>query len=120
MLLSTITESLDITFESSNTDIQLLFLDNSTVKFIECSRLLGANIIRNNKDLFDDLLQREIFITSRYENEKTLLHLCAQNPNSTITHVYYAKKVLEMPSVEINARDFTDKTSFMDALLTRK
>ncbi|KAG7006613.1 hypothetical protein G7Y79_00013g033850 [Physcia stellaris] len=120
VLLSAITESLDTTFGPSNTDIQLLFLDNSTVKPIECSRLLGASIIRDNKDLFDGLLQREVPITSRYENEKTLLHLCAQNPNSTTTHVYYAKKVLELPGVEINARDSTGRTPFMDALLARK
>ena len=120
VLLSAVTESLDTTFGPSNTDIQLLFLDNSTVEPFECSRLLGASIVRDNQDFFDGLLQREVPITSLYEDDKTLLHLCAQNPNNTTTLVYYAKKVLECPDVDINARDSTGRTPFMDALLARK
>lgn len=120
VLLSAITESLDTTFGPSNTDIQLLFLDNSTVKLVECSRLLGASIVRDNKDFFDNLLQRGVPITTRYENDKTLLHLCAQNPNNTTTLVYYAKQVLEYQDIDINARDSTGQTPFMDALLARK
>ena len=120
VLLSAITDSLDTTFGPSNTDIQFLFLDNSTVKPVECSRLLGASIVRDNKELFDGLLQREVPTTSRYENDKTLLHLCAQNPNNTTTLVYYAKQVLERSGIDINARDSTGRTAFMDALLARK
>ena len=70
--------------------------------------------------MFDLLLERRVPVTGRFEQGKTLLHLCAQNPNNTTTIQYFAQQLLKFEAVDINARDSSGQTPFMDALLARK
>ena len=120
ILLAALKESLNSAFGPSNTDIQALFLDTCAVQPEECTLLLRESVIRDNRDMFDLLLQRKVPTTATDPDGKTLLHLCAQNPNNTTTITYYAKCLLDMGSVEINVQDKSGQTPYMDAILARK
>ena len=120
LIFQAVLASLDSSWGPSNTDIQAAFLDAATVVPKQYAALLKECIVRDNKELFDHLMKRHVPTTETFENEKTCLHFCAQNPNNTTTITYYAKRLLESPDVDINARDSTGQTPFMDALLARK
>lgn len=113
-------ESLNYSWGPSNTDIQVAFLDAAEIAPRECTALLRECIIQDNKGLFDELMRRKVPTTATFEKLKTCLHFCAQNPNNTTTTTYYAKRLLESDGVDVDARDETGLTPFMDALLARK
>lgn len=120
ILLAALKESLDSSFGPSNTDIQVLFLDTCAVEPEKCTLLLRESIIRDNRDMFDLLIHRKVPATAIDIDGKTLLHICAQNPNNTTTITYFAQCLLEMDGEGINAQDESGQTPFMDALLARK
>lgn len=113
-------ESLNSSWGPSNTDIQVAFLDAAEIAPRECAALLRECIIRDNQSLFDELMRRKVPTTATFEKLKTCLHFCAQNPNNTTTTTYYAKRLLESDGVDVDARDETGLTPFMEALLARK
>ena len=120
IVLSALRQSLHSSFGPSNTDIQILFLDTCSVAPEKCTSLLAESIITDNRDMFDLLLERTVPVTGRFDNEKTLLHLCAQNPNNTTTIKYFGQRLLDIGGIDINARDMSGQTPFIDALLARK
>ena len=120
MVLAALRQSLHSSFGPSNTDIQVLFIDTCSIPPKDCTLLLVESILTDNKDMFDLLLERQVPVTGRFEQGKTLLHLCAQNPNNTTTIQYFAQQLLNFEGVDVNARDSSGQTPFMDALLARK
>lgn len=120
LVLSALCQSMDSNFGPSNTDIQILFLDICAITPEKCTALLAKSIVTDNKEMFDYLLERSVPLTGRFEGGKTLLHLCAQNPNNTTTIRYFGQQLLETNNVDINARDSEGRTPFMHALLARK
>lgn len=120
MLLAALTESLNSSFGPSNTDIQVQLLDTCGAAPAECAPLLGESILTDNRNMFDHLITRQVPVTDRLSQGKTLLHLCAQNPNNTTTIKYFGEELLKQANVDIDARDATGRTPFMDALLARK
>lgn len=120
ILLAALQESLDSSFGPSNTDIQALFLDTCAIEPDKCTLLLRESITRDNRDMFDLLIHRKVPSTAIDRDGKTLLHICAQNPNNTTTLTYFATRLLEMDGAGINAQDENGQTPFMDALLARK
>ena len=120
MVLAALRQSLHSAFGPSNTNIQILFIYTCSIPSEDCTLLLAESIVTDNKDMFDLLLERKVPVTGRFEQGKTLLHLCAQNPNNTTTIQYFAQQLLKFDGVDANARDSSGQTPFMDALLARK
>ena len=120
MVLAALRQSLHSSFGPSNTNIQVLFIETCGIPAENCTLLLVESIVTDNKDMFDLLLERRVPVTGRFEKGKTLLHLCAQNPNNTTTIQYFAQQLLKFERVDVNARDSSGQTPFMDALLARK
>ena len=120
ILLAALKESLNSSFGPSNTDIQALFLDTCAVESETCTSLLRESIIRDNRDMFDLLIRRKTPTTAKDKDGKSLLHICAQNPNDSAMTTYFAKCLLELDGIWINAQDDGGQTPFMDALLGRK
>ena len=120
MLLSALKECLTSPFGPSNTDIQVQFLDMCGIPAAKCAPLLGESILSDNRTMFDHLIGRGVPVTDHFEDGKTLLHLCAQNPNNTTTIKYFGEELLKQANIDINARDSAGQTPFMDALLARK
>ena len=120
MVLAALRQSLHSSFGPSNTDIQILLIDTCSIPPKDCTLLLVESILTDNKDMFDLLLERKVPVTGYFEQGKTLLHLCAQNPNNTTTIQYFAQELLKFEGVDVNARDSSGQTPFMDALLARK
>ena len=120
MVLAALRQSLHSSLGPSNTNIQVLFIETCSVPPENCTLLLVESIVTDNKDMFDLLLEPLVPVTGRFEQGKTLLHLCAQNPNNTTTIQYFAHQLLKFEGVDVNARDSSGQTPFMDALLARK
>ena len=94
MILAALRQSIHSSFGPSNTDIQVLFIDTYNIPPKDCTLLLVESILTDNKDMFDLLLERQVPVTGRFEQGKTLLHLCAQNPNNTTPIQYFAQQLL--------------------------
>lgn len=120
MVLAALRQSLHSSFGPSNTKIQVLFIDTCSIPPENCTLLLVESILTDNKVMFDLLLELKVPVTGCFEQGKTLLHLCAQNPNNTTTVQYFAQQLLKFEGVDINARDSSGQNLFMDALLARK
>lgn len=120
MVLKALEESLDSSFGPSNINLQIMYLNSFSIPAHRCTPLLAESIITDNRDMFDALIARGVPATGHFESQKSLLHLCAQNPNNTTTIRYFGQELLRLGTLDVNGRDSTGQTPFMDALLARK
>ena len=121
MLMSALRESLNSSFGRSNTNIQIMFLETCCIPASQCTPLLAESITTDNRDMFDKLIARKVPATGLFgDDQKSLLHLCAQNPNNTTTIRYFGQQLLDLNTLDLNARDSAGQTPLMDALLARK
>lgn len=105
MVLAALRQSLHSSFGRSNTKIQVLFIDTCSIPPVNCTLLLVGSILTDNKVMFDLLLERKVPVTGCFEQGKTLLHLCAQNPNNTTTIQYFAQQLLKFEGVDVNLEE---------------
>ena len=120
ILLSALEAGLESTFGPSNLHIQKSFLDFAAIAPEKCTNLLAKSILTDNRELFDLLIAKGVPIADRFQDQKSLLHLCAQNPSSKTTVRYFGEELLKQKSLDVNVRDSSGRTPFMDALLARK
>src|SRR5204862_6583643 len=78
LLLPALLSSLDSDYGRMNTDVQIAFIDEIHVEPSLLTDLLREIIVGFHPQLFDSLLERKVQVTGRFDEDQTLLHLCAR------------------------------------------
>jgi ankyrin repeat protein len=119
LLLPALRSSLDSDYGRMNTDVQLAFIDEVQVEPSLLSDLLCDSIAGFHPQLFESLLERKVPVTGRFEQDKTLLHLCAKISDHMTAAKKFAPPLLAL-GIPLDARDKDGYTPFMDAVLERR
>jgi hypothetical protein len=119
LLLSALHSSLNSGYGRMNTEIQIAFIDEVQVEPSRLVELLRESVIGFNRELFDQLLDRNVPTGGTFEGGKSLLHLCAKIPDFIIAATAFAPRLLAL-GADIEARDSAGHTPLIDAVLERK
>lgn len=102
-----------------NTDVQVGCFKDIAIEPLHLTGLLRDSVTSFNTALFNALLDYGVPVTHTFEQQKTLLHLCAKIPDHSLASQRFAPRLLEF-GAQIDAQDEDGITSWMDAILNRK
>ena len=102
-----------------NTDVQIDFIKANTIRPLDLTGLLRDSVTSFNTVLFNALLDYDVPVTDTYEQEKTLLHLCARIPDHSLASQEFAPRLVDL-GAHLDALDGDGITPWMDAVLSRK
>ena len=119
LLLSAIHASLKSDYGRMNADVQLEFIDRYRINASELKGLLRESVLSHNIDLFNGLLDYGVRVQGKYDQGKTLLHLCARIPDHNLAATVFAPRLLDL-GAEVDVCDEDGLTPWMDAILERK
>ncbi|KAL8691931.1 MAG: hypothetical protein Q9218_002939 [Villophora microphyllina] len=102
-----------------NTDVQMHFIRGVALKPLDMSQLIRESVVSFNAELFNALLDYGVPISARYDNGKSLLHLCARIPDHNLAATAFAPRLLKLGRV-VDEPDESGLTPWMDAILERK
>ena len=106
-------------FGRVNTDVQVAFIENISIKPSQLVNMLRLSVLGYNKDLFDALLRLIVPLNNAYECGRSLLHLCARIPDHSLAATAFAPRLLTL-GIELDRTDERGLTPWMDAVLERK
>lgn len=119
LVLPALELSLNTPYGRMNTDIQIDFIKSTGVEAAHMNSLLRESVLSFNKALFDALLDYGVPVSSFFERNKGLLHLCAKIPDHSVAATDFAPRLLDL-GAEIDATDEDGITPWMHAILERK
>ena len=102
-----------------NTDVQVDFIKSAGIDPAHMHNLLRESVLSFNKELFDALLDYGVPVSTLFEENKGLLHLCAKIPDHSVAATKFAPRILDL-CAEIDAADEDGITPWMAAILERK
>jgi serine/threonine protein kinase/ankyrin repeat protein len=118
-LLLALRSSLDSDYGPMNTDVHAAFIDKIHPEPSMLIDLLHDSVTHCYPQLFDLLLKRKVPVTGRFDDDKTLLHLCARITDEVTPAEEFAPRLLEL-GIPVDSRDKSGYTPFMDAVLARQ
>ena len=119
LLLPALRQSLSSAYGRMNTDVQVAYIDNHRIDPPRLSDLLRDSVVQFNRGLFEALLHRHAPVTGRFEQGKSLLHLCAKIPDHITAAAVFAPPLIAL-GADIEVRDEKGLTPWMYAALERK
>ena len=118
-LLLALRSSLDSDYGPMNTDVHVAFIDKIHPEPSMLTDLLRDSVVRCHPQLFDSLIKRNVPVKGRFDDDKTLLHLCARITDEISPAREFAPRLLEL-GIPVDSRDKSGYTAFMDAVLARQ
>lgn len=119
LLLPALRGSLETPYGRMNTDVQMNLVKVGQIQPTALADLLKSAVLTYNTDLFNALLKLGVPTRQRYEHGKTLLHLCAKIPDHNLAATQFAIPLLKL-GAEVDAKDESELTPWMEAMLERK
>ena len=102
-----------------NTDVQVGCWKDNGIEPSQLTELLRDSVTTFNAPLFNALLDYGVPVTTTFEYQKTLLHLCAKIPDHSLASQEFAPRLLQS-GAHLDAKDEHGITPWMDAILNRK
>lgn len=119
LLLPALHRSLSSAYGRMNTDVQIAYIDNHRIGSASLGDLLRDSVIQSNRELFEALLQRHAPVNGRFEQGKSLLHLCAKIPDHITAAAVFAPPLIAL-GANVEEADEKGLTPWMYAALERK
>lgn len=119
LVLPALESGLKTPYGRMNTDIQVDFIKSAGIEPVHMHNLLRESVLSFNKELFDALLEYGVPVSTLFERQKGLLHLCAKIPDHSVAATDFAPRLLDL-GAEIDAADEDGITPWMMAILERK
>jgi len=119
LVLPALLSSLKSPYGRMNTDVQVGFLEKTAIEASDMGYLLRESVLRFNPNLFHALLDYGVPVNLAFERKKTLLHLCAKIPESSLAAIAFAPRLLDL-GASLDLKDEDGITPWMDAVLERK
>ena len=119
LVLEALHGSLKSAYGRMNSDVQLEYIELINIEQSQLKDLLRDSVLTYNTELFDGLLDYGVRATSTYDQGKSLLHLCAKIPDHSLAASRFAPRLLDLRA-ELDLRDDSGLTPWMDAILERK
>lgn len=118
-LMSALEHCVSNAYTRMNTDVQIAAIRTNKLDAILLGNLLRESVLHFNKELFIALLEYGVPVDGTFDQEKSLLHLCAKIPDHSVAAADFAPLLLARGG-DLEARDVKGLTPWMDAILERK
>ena len=119
LVLPALESGLKSPYGRMNTDVQVDFIKSTGMEPVDMHNLLRESVLSFNKELFDALLDYGVPVSTVFDRQKCLLHLCAKIPDHSVAATEFAPCLLKL-GAEIDAEDENGITPWMEAILERK
>ena len=119
LVLPALESGLKSPYGRMNTDVQVDFIKLIGIEPVNMHNLLRESVLSFNKELFDALLDYGVPVSTVFDHQKRLLHLCAKIPDHSVAATEFAPCLLDL-GAEIDAKDENGITPWMEAVLERK
>ncbi|KAL8679203.1 MAG: hypothetical protein Q9186_004500 [Xanthomendoza sp. 1 TL-2023] len=119
LLLPALLGGLKSPFGRINSDVQVGFIKAADLEPSAMSHLLRESVMSFNTDLFTELLDHGVPVSTTYQGGKSVLHLCAKIPDHNLAATEFAPRLLAL-GITLDQRDEEGITPWMDAILERK
>ena len=119
LVLPALESGLKSPYGRMNTDVQVDFIKSIGIEPVNMHNLLRESVLSFNKELFDALLDYGVPVSTVFDHQKCLLHLCAKIPDHSVAATEFAPCLLDL-GAEIDAKDENGITPWMEAVLERK
>lgn len=119
LLLPALHHSLYSAYGRMNTDVQVAYIDIHQIDPSSLGDLLRDSVVHFNKELFEALLHRSVPVDGRFEEGKSILHLCAKIPDHITAAAVFAPQLIAS-GADVEGADDNGLTPWMYAALERK